>query len=125
VSVWRAWWQVANSFLPYALLWVAMVYAHAVPYWFMLPLAVAAGFLARICIIFHDCGHASFQSKTRQQCPGRHAGLLNLRPFRHRRWQHALHHGPAGNLDRRGSGDIWTLTVQEYIQSTRWKRFAY
>jgi omega-6 fatty acid desaturase (delta-12 desaturase) len=48
-----------------------------------------------------------------------------LTPYRHWRWQHAIHHGTAGDLDRRGSGDIWTLTVQEYLQSTRWRRFAY
>jgi omega-6 fatty acid desaturase (delta-12 desaturase) len=126
-SVWRAWWQVANSFIPYALLWVAMVYALALSYWLMLPLAIlAAGFLARIFIIFHDCGHASFlRSKRANNTLGAIAGLMNLTPFRHWRWQHALHHGTAGNLDRRGAGDIWTLTVQEYIQSTRWKRFAY
>ena len=126
-SVWRAWWQVANSFVPYALLWAAMVYALAVSYWLMLPLAIlAAGFLARIFIIFHDCGHASFlQSKRANNTLGAIAGLLNLTPFRHWRWQHALHHGTAGNLDRRGAGDIWTLTVQEYLQSTRWRRFAY
>jgi omega-6 fatty acid desaturase (delta-12 desaturase) len=104
-----------------------MVYALGVSYWLMLPLAIlAAGFLARIFIIFHDCGHASFlQSKRANNTLGAIAGLLNLTPFRHWRWQHALHHGTAGNLDRRGAGDIWTLTVQEYIQSTRWKRFAY
>jgi hypothetical protein len=53
------------------------------------------------------------------------AGLLNLTPYRHWRWQHALHHGTSGDLDRRGSGDIWTLTVQEYLESTRWTRVAY
>lgn len=124
---WRALWQVLNSFVPYALLWVAMVFALSVSYWLMLPLAiVAAGFLARIFIIFHDCGHASFfKSKRANTVLGSIAGLLNLTPFRHWRWQHALHHGTAGDLDRRGSGDIWTLTVQEYLESTRWKRFAY
>ena len=126
-SAWRARWQVANSFVPYALLWVAMVYALHISYWLMLPLAIlAAGFLARIFIIFHDCGHGSFfQSKRANHTVGAVAGLLNLTPFRHWRWQHALHHGTAGDLDRRGAGDIWTLTVQEYLQSTRWRRFAY
>ena len=126
-SPWRARWQVLNSFVPYALLWVAMVYALAVSYWLMLPLALlAAGFLARIFIIFHDCGHASFfRSKRANNAMGVVAGLLNLTPYRHWRWQHALHHGTAGDLDRRGAGDIWTLTVQEYLQSTRWRRFAY
>jgi omega-6 fatty acid desaturase (delta-12 desaturase) len=126
-SLWRARWQMINSFVPYALLWVGMVYALAVSYWLMLPLALlAAGFLARIFIIFHDCGHGSFfKSQRANTVTGMIAGLLNLTPFRHWRWQHALHHGTAGDLDRRGSGDIWTLTVQEYLQSSRWRRFAY
>jgi acyl-lipid omega-6 desaturase (Delta-12 desaturase) len=126
-SLGRARWQIINSFVPYLLLWVAMVYAVAISYWLMLPLAVlAAGFLARIFIIFHDCGHGSFfKSKRANNLTGAVAGLLNLTPYRYWRWQHALHHGTAGDLDRRGSGDIWTLTVQEYIQSTRWRRFAY
>jgi omega-6 fatty acid desaturase (delta-12 desaturase) len=126
-SLGRARWQVINSFIPYALLWVAMVYALTISYWLMLPLAIlAAGFLARIFIIFHDCGHGSFfKSKRVNNAMGVVAGLLILTPYRHWRWQHALHHGTAGDLDRRGSGDIWTLTVQEYIQSTRWRRFAY
>jgi acyl-lipid omega-6 desaturase (Delta-12 desaturase) len=126
-SLGRARWQVINSFVPYLLLWVAMVFALSVSYWLMLPLAIlAAGFLVRIFIIFHDCGHASFyKSKRANNVLGGLAGLLNLTPYRHWRWQHGLHHGTAGDLDRRGSGDIWTLTVQEYIQSTRWRRFAY
>jgi acyl-lipid omega-6 desaturase (Delta-12 desaturase) len=126
-SPWRARWQLLNSFVPYALLWFAMDRALAVSYWLMVPIALlAAGFLVRIFIIFHDCGHASFfKSKRANNLTGVIAGLLNLTPYRHWRWQHALHHGTAGNLDRRGSGDIWTLTVQEYLQCTRWKRFAY
>jgi len=126
-SVWRARWQMINSFAPYVLLWFAMDRALAVSYWVMLPIAgLAAGFLARIFIIFHDCGHASFfESKRANNVTGVIAGLLNLTPYRHWRWQHALHHGTAGDLDRRGSGDIWTLTVREYLESTRWRRFAY
>jgi omega-6 fatty acid desaturase (delta-12 desaturase) len=116
-----------NSFAPYVLLWVAMVYALTLSYWLMLPLAIlAAGFLARIFIIFHDCGHGSFfESKRANNFIGNIAGLLNMTPYRHWRWQHALHHGTSGDLDRRGSGDIWTLTVQEYLESSRWKRVAY
>jgi omega-6 fatty acid desaturase (delta-12 desaturase) len=126
-SPWRARWQMINSFGPYALLWFAMDRALAVSYWLMLPIAIlAAGFLARIFIIFHDCGHASFfKSKHANNATGVIAGLLNLTPYRHWRWQHALHHGTSGDLDRRGSGDIWTLTVQEYLQSTRRRRLAY
>jgi acyl-lipid omega-6 desaturase (Delta-12 desaturase) len=126
-SLWRARWQVANSLVPYVLLWFAMDRAVAVSYWLMLPIAIlAAGFLVRIFIIFHDCGHGSFfKSKRANNATGAIAGLLLLTPYRYWHWQHALHHGTAGDLDRRGSGDIWTLTVQEYLQSTRWRRFAY
>ena len=126
-SLGRARWQLINSFVPYVLLWVAMVYVLAVSYWLMLPLALlAAGFLARIFIIFHDCGHGSFfKSQRANNAIGTISGLLNLTPYRHWRWQHAIHHGTAGDLDRRGSGDIWTLTVQEYLQSSPWKRLAY
>ena len=126
-SLWRARWQVINSFLPYALLWFAMERALLLSYWLMLPIAIlAAGFLVRIFIIFHDCGHGSFFKSTRaNNVTGALAGVLLLTPYRHWRWQHALHHGTAGDLDRRGSGDIWTLTVQEYLSSTRWRRFAY
>ncbi len=123
----KAAWQVVNSFVPYALLWFAMTRALSISYWLMLPLAiVAAGFLARIFIIFHDCGHGSFfKSKRANLVMGVISGLVNLTPYRHWRWQHALHHGTSGDLDRRGSGDIWTLTVQEYLESTRWRRFSY
>ena len=123
----KAVWQILNSVGPYVLLWIAMVYALTVSYWLMLPLALlAAGFLVRIFIIFHDCGHASFfRSKRANQLMGTMAAFLNLTPYLHWRWQHALHHGTAGDLDRRGSGDIWTLTVEEYLESTRWRRLAY
>jgi acyl-lipid omega-6 desaturase (Delta-12 desaturase) len=123
----RARWQLVNSVLPYVLLWVAMVYALAISYWLMLPIAVvAAGFLARIFIIFHDCGHSSFfKSRRANNATGAITGLLNLTPYRHWRWQHALHHGSSGNLDKRGAGDIWTLTVEEYGASSRWRRLTY
>jgi omega-6 fatty acid desaturase (delta-12 desaturase) len=126
-SAGKARWQLINSIVPYCLLWIVMARALAISYWLLLPVAMlAAGFLARIFIIFHDCGHASFfKSKRANNLTGAFVGLLNLTPYRHWRWQHALHHGTAGDLDRRGSGDIWTLTVQEYLQSTRWRRFAY
>jgi omega-6 fatty acid desaturase (delta-12 desaturase) len=90
----------------------------------MLPIAIlAAGFLVRIFIIFHDCGHGSFfKSKRFNNLTGALTGVVLLTPYRHWRWQH---HGTAGDLDRRGSGDIWTLTVQEYLGSTRRRRMAY
>ena len=99
----------------------------AVSWWLTLPLAMlAAGFLVRVFIIFHDCGHGSFfKSRRANDILGFITGVLTFTPYYHWRWEHAIHHATSGDLDRRGTGDVWTLTVQEYLESSRWKRFAY
>jgi omega-6 fatty acid desaturase (delta-12 desaturase) len=96
-------------------------------YWLTGALALlASGFLVRIFIIFHDCGHGSFfRSRKANDIVGFLTGVLTLAPYYHWRWEHALHHASAGDLDRRGTGDVWTLTVREYLEASRWKRFAY
>jgi omega-6 fatty acid desaturase (delta-12 desaturase) len=82
--------------------------------------------MVRVFIIFHDCGHGSFfRPRLANDITGFLAGLLTFTPYFHWRWEHSLHHGTSGNLDKRGTGDIWTMTVQEYLESSRWKRFAY
>jgi omega-6 fatty acid desaturase (delta-12 desaturase) len=126
-SVARAVWQMVNSLGLYAIIWTLMWFAAPVSWWLVLPLALIAGLvLVRIFIIFHDCGHGSFfKSKRANDIVGRITGLLTWTPYYHWRWQHALHHATSGDLDRRGTGDIWTLTVQEYLEASRWKRFAY
>ncbi len=87
---------------------------------------LAGGFLVRIFIIFHDCGHGSFfQSRRANDILGFVTGVLTFTPYYHWRWQHALHHASSGDLDRRGMGDVWTLTLREYLEASRWKRFAY
>ena len=123
----RALWQVANTFIPYALIWCLMYLSLRVSWWVTIPLAVLAGaFLVRIFIIFHDCGHGSFfKSKRANDVLGSIAGALTFTPYYQWRWEHAIHHGTAGHLDRRGKGDVWTMTVQEYLESSRCKRFAY
>jgi len=123
----RAIWQIANTFIPYAGLWYLMYLSLSVSYWLTLPLAIlAGGFMIRIFIVFHDCGHGSyFKSKLANDVLGFISGMLTLTPYFHWRWEHSLHHATSGDLDRRGTGDIWTMTVQEYIESSRWKRFAY
>jgi len=126
-SVGRAVWQLVNTLVPYAGLWVAMYFSLAVSWWLVVPLAVlAGGFLVRAFIIFHDCGHGSFfkSSKANHIC-GAITGVLTFTPYYHWRWEHAIHHSSSGDLDRRGTGDVWTLTVQEYLESSRWKRFGY
>jgi omega-6 fatty acid desaturase (delta-12 desaturase) len=99
----------------------------SVSWWLTFPLALlAGGLLVRVFIIFHDCGHGSFfKSRVANDVTGFIAGLLTFTPYYHWRWEHSLHHASSGDLDRRGTGDIWTMTVQEYLESSRWRRFAY
>jgi omega-6 fatty acid desaturase (delta-12 desaturase) len=125
--VWRALWQVLNTLVPYAVLWYLMYRSLAVSAWLTLPLAIlAGGFLVRIFIIFHDCAHGSFfRSPRANALLGNLAGVLCFTPFYRWRWEHSIHHASAGDLDRRGTGDVWTMTVQEYLAASRWKRFAY
>jgi len=91
------------------------------------PLAILAGaFMVRVFIIHHDCGHGSFfKSPRANHILGAITGLLTFTPYLHWRWEHAVHHSSSGDLDRRGTGDVWTLTVQEYLESSRWRRFSY
>jgi omega-6 fatty acid desaturase (delta-12 desaturase) len=126
-SVGRGIWQIVNTLVPYAALWYLMYVSLAVSWWLTLPLAVLAGaFLVRVFIIFHDCGHGSFfKSAAANHVLGAITGVLTFTPYYHWRWEHAIHHSSAGDLDRRGTGDVWTLTVQEYLEASRWKRFAY
>lgn len=126
-SLGRALWQVTNTLIPYGLLWYLMYLSVSVSYWLVLPLAIlAGGLMVRTFIIFHDCGHGSFfKSQRANHIVGVITGLLTFTPYYHWRWEHAVHHASSGDLDRRGMGDIWTLTVQEYLESSRWQRFAY
>lgn len=126
-NVWRASWQLLNTIGSYLVLWILLHWSLGVSWWLTLPLAVLAGlFLVRTFIIFHDCGHGSFfASRTANDVWGFITGLLTFTPYYHWRGEHKIHHRCAGDLDRRGVGDIWTMTVQEYLESSRWKRVAY
>jgi omega-6 fatty acid desaturase (delta-12 desaturase) len=123
----RALWQIINTLGPLALIWYLMYLSRPVSIWLVVPLAMLAGaFLVRIFIIFHDCGHGSFfKSHLANEVVGFITGLLAFTPFYQWRWDHAIHHATSGHLDKRGTGDVWTMTVQEYLESSRWKRFAY
>lgn len=124
-STWRAVWQIVNSVGPYAFLWYLMY--KSTTWWTTLPLAVLAGaFMIRIFIIFHDCGHGSFlKSRKANDVIGFICGMLTLTPYFHWRWEHSVHHANAGDLDNRGTGDVWTMTVKEYLEASRFKRFSY
>lgn len=123
----RSLWQIANSLLPYLLLWALMVKSLAYPYWITLALAVpAAGFLTRIFIIFHDCAHGSFFARQKaNDFLGCFLGVLIFTPFFQWRHEHVMHHATSGDLDRRGFQNIDTLTVTEYLGLPAWKRLRY
>ena len=125
----KAVWQLLNTFVPYVALWALMVYmiGRGLPYWAVLPLAVvAAGLLVRIFIFFHDCSHGSFlPSRRANRITGYVCGILTFTPFENWRSPHIEHHTTDGDLDRRGTGDVWTLTVEEYLAAPRGKRLAY
>ena len=119
--------QLLNTLVPYALLWYVMVKCLSISYWLVLPSSVvAAGLLVRIFIIFHDCGHGSFfKSQKANHFWGFLTGLLVFTPYQYWRHEHAVHHSHAGDLDHRGVGEVWTMTVKEYLQASRWTRIKY
>ena len=120
-------WQICNSIVPYIIMWYLMYKSLVYSYWFTLLLSViASGFLIRIFIIFHDCGHrSSFKSKRANNIIGIIMGIITFTPFFKWHHQHWIHHATSGNLDKRGIGDVWTMTVKEYLKSSRWERFLY
>jgi len=112
---------------PFVAIWIILYFTIEKSWPLTLVLSALAGlFLVRIFIIFHDCGHGSFfKSKNANYVVGFIAGLMTLTPFRHWRWQHAVHHSSSGNLDERGVGDVWTMTVKEYKAANFWLRLQY
>ena len=123
----KATWQLINTLLPCLGLWVLMFFSLHVSYWLTLLLAIpTSAFLVRTFIIFHDCGHGSFlPSRLANQIIGFVTGLLTLTP--HISWwtDHWRHHATTGDLDRRGVGDIWMMTVEQYEQVPWWSRLWY
>jgi len=120
-------WQLVNTLVPYFALWVLMYYALDISYWLVLALSIpAGGLVVRLFILFHDCGHWSFfKSAKANHWVGSFLGVLVFTPFFQWRQSHAIHHATAGNLDKRGVGDVWTLTVDEFVAAPRWKKAFY
>ncbi len=125
----RAVWQLVNTIVPYFMVWAIMIYfqTHHFPYWTVLLLSLpAAGLMMRTFILFHDCCHGSFfPSRKANKIAGYITGILAFTPFEEWRRLHNVHHATSGNLNRRGTGDIWTMTVKEYCSAGRGKRFGY
>jgi omega-6 fatty acid desaturase (delta-12 desaturase) len=109
------------------LCWGLMWFSLAIGYWLTLLLAVpTAGFLVRLFMIQHDCGHgAFFRQRMANDWIGRALGVLTLTPYDCWKRSHAIHHATSGNLDRRGIGDILTLTLDEYRSRSALGRIAY
>jgi omega-6 fatty acid desaturase (delta-12 desaturase) len=105
----------------------ALLYGVAHGIWLAAFLALpAAAFLVRLFIIQHDCGHGSFfGSRRANDTLGLVISLMTLIPYTFWRKDHALHHATAGNLDRRGRGDLTTLTVREYLAQPLWQKVRY
>ena len=123
----RSFMELAITVMPLFLLWAAMWAALPHAYWLSLLLALpTAGFLVRLFMIQHDCGHgAFFRTRRLNDWVGRGIGVLTLTPYGFWRRSHNMHHAGSGNLARRGIGDILTLTVNEYAALSRWRRFRY
>jgi acyl-lipid omega-6 desaturase (Delta-12 desaturase) len=119
--------EILTSVVPYLAVSVLMYLTLSVSYLLTLALILpAAGFLVRTFVVFHDCAHGSLlPSKRANRSVGRFLGLFVLSPFQRWRHDHAIHHATSGDLERRGVGDVITLTVVEY-RARRWRgRLAY
>lgn len=120
-------WQISNTVIPYFLIWYLCYKSLSISYWLTLPIAIiGAGFLVRMFIIFHDCTHGSFfKSNAANATWGVITGILTFTPYYYWRAAHVAHHATSGDLDRRGTGDVWMMTVKEYAEASRRKRLTY
>ena len=123
----RGVWQLTSTLAAYLATWVVMLWMLSVSWWLAIPFVPIAGLLmTRIFVLFHDCCHGSFLPSDRaNRIIGYIMGVLVFTPYRHWRWEHSVHHANAGNLDRRGVGDVWTMTIEEYQQASWFTRMRY
>jgi acyl-lipid omega-6 desaturase (Delta-12 desaturase) len=126
-ETWRSVWQIVNTVIPFFVFWYLAYRSLEVGYWLTLLMVVpAAGFMVRMFIIFHDCCHASFfKNMKANNTLGMILGVLVFTPFYEWRHSHAIHHSSAGDLDRRGIGDVYTMTVEEYLAAPWYRKVGY
>lgn len=119
--------QMINTFVPFFLLWFLAYQSLEISYVLTFLLCVvAAGFLVRIFIIFHDCCHYSFfKNRKANDIVGTITGVMTLFPYRQWQHDHSVHHATSSNLDKRGTGDIWMLTVDEYLEASTLTKIKY
>lgn len=120
-------WQLFNTMAPFFLLWYLAYESLNVSYLLTLFISViAAGFLVRIFIIFHDCCHHSFfRNRKVNRALGILTGVLTLFPYDQWAHEHSVHHATSSNLDKRGTGDLWLLTIEEYVAASLVKKVGY
>lgn len=126
--LWRSAVQIVNTLVPLALLYATLGLLYLSGLWWLLPPAilVAGAFMVRTFILFHDCTHMAFFKSAKANVAWGHLfGILSFTPYASWRHEHNKHHGTVGNLDKRGVGDVWTMTVSEYLAAGRFKRFVY
>ncbi|HWK01726.1 MAG TPA: fatty acid desaturase [Xanthobacteraceae bacterium] len=123
----RSIFEIVITVVPLVLLWAVILIAVHFGHWYALVLIIpAAGFMVRLFMIQHDCGHGSFfRGKQANDWVGRIIGIFTLTPYDFWRQTHAVHHAHSGNLELRGMGDIETYTVSEYLDMPRWRRLFY
>ncbi|MFT7641392.1 MAG: omega-6 fatty acid desaturase (delta-12 desaturase) [Pirellulaceae bacterium] len=127
-SAWRSVWQLSSTLVLFVSGWIAMYLSLSVSYWLTLLISVpTALFVVRLFIFQHDCGHRSFfKSKRTNDILGAMLSVITFTPYHAWRREHAAHHATSGDLDRRGkSGEIWTLTIEEYYESSWLRRLGY
>ncbi|WP_335869445.1 fatty acid desaturase [Bacillus sp. 2205SS5-2] len=120
-------WQMVNTFIPFFALWFLAYQSLSISFALTLVISVvAAGFLVRIFIIFHDCCHYSFfKNRKANKILGTITGVMTMFPFSQWQHDHSVHHATSSNLDKRGIGDIWMLTVDEYLALSKMQKIGY
>jgi len=123
----KSWSQFSINLFLYSITWFLMFESLSLSYWITLGLSFpAAGLLVRLFIIYHDCVHGSyFKSRKLRDAMGLFIGVLTFTPYYSWGHNHQIHHETAGNLDKRGIGDVWTLTVEEYKECSQWNKIVY
>lgn len=119
--------QLINTVIPFFVVWFLAYKSLSISYFITLALAIiGAGLLTRIFIIFHDCCHYSFfKNRKANDILGTITGIITIFPYRKWQYSHSVHHATSSNLDKRGVGDIWVLTVDEYLSASLWTKFSY
>lgn len=119
--------QLINTLVPFFALWILAFYSLQISYFLTFPITlIAAGFLIRIFIIFHDCCHYSFfKNRRANRILGTLTGILTMFPYMKWQHSHSVHHATSSNLDKRGVGDLWMMTIDEYEAASFFLKIKY